>query len=47
MSIRVSSLTHICMVVSSILINWKCPLPVLGVSGVFVSFLFYFLYKFT
>ena len=31
-------LTHICLVDPSILINWKSPFPILGVSGV----LFYF-----
>ena len=35
-------LTHICLVDPSILINWKSPFPILGVSGVRFSFLFHF-----
>ena len=34
---------HICLVdPSSILINWTSPFPILGVSGVLFSLLFYF-----
>ena len=36
-----SVLTHICLVDSSILINWMSPFPILGVSGV----LFHFYYS--
>ena len=39
-------LTHICLVDPSILINWMSPFPILGVSGVLVSFLFAFKYIF-
>ena len=35
-------LTHICPVVSSILINWMSPFPILGVSGVLFHFFFIF-----
>ena len=35
-------LTHICLVDSSILINWTSPFPILGVSGTLFSFLFCF-----
>ena len=36
------NLTHICLVDSSIHINWTSPFSFLGVSGVLFSFLFYF-----
>ena len=35
-------LTHICLVVRSILINWTSPVPILAVSGVLFHFLLYF-----
>ena len=35
-------LTHICLIVFSIVIRWTSPFPNLGVSGVFFSFLFDF-----
>ena len=34
----VSYLTHICLVVPSILINWMCPFPISGVSDVLFHF---------
>ena len=33
-------LTHICLVDSSILINWTSPFPILGVSGILLNFHF-------
>ena len=33
-----NSLTHICVVDPSILINWNSPFPILGVSGVLFHF---------
>ena len=38
------SLTHICLMVLSIHINWLNPFPILGVSGVFVFFFFFILF---
>ena len=35
---RQNSLTHICLVDPSILINWTSPFPILGVSGVLFHF---------
>ena len=35
-------LTHICLMDLSILINWTSSFPIVGVSGVFFSFLFCF-----
>ena len=37
-----ATLTHICLVDPSILINWTSPFPILGVSGVLFHFLFCF-----
>ena len=35
---EVSVTTHICLVDSSILINWTCPFPVLGMPGALLHF---------
>ena len=36
-----SMLTHVCIVDASILINWKSPFPILGMSGYFVNFILF------
>ena len=36
-----SMLTHVCVVDASILINWKSPFPILGMSGYFVNFILF------
>ena len=42
--VEVNILTSICLVDSSILINWMSLLPILGVSGVLFSFFFFFFF---